>query len=129
MTKAIHPPRWREYAPPYIFKWLADPLFGKPSVRRWVEEQLWCPACGHLCKLDHEDENGDYDEREMLLSIHGDEGIAECVCEHCGATFHGNEYVRRTFHTAHTWEDACSPRSSCDIDLSFGENDEHVSSP
>ena len=118
MADGIHPPRWREYAPEHVLKLHGDKLYGKGLTRHWVEEQLWCPACGHLCKLDHRDENGEDDERDMLISLHGDEGIAECVCEHCGVTFHGNESVRRTFHTAHTWKEACSPRY--DIDLSFG---------
>ena len=118
-NKKSHPPRWREHAPDYIKKAHNDE-FLKSMTHRWVEEQLWCPSCGHLCDLEPRDDGHDNDDRGKLVTLHGDDGIMDCTCEHCGAAFKVNEEVRRTFHTAHTWEDACNPRPLAN-DMSFGE--------
>lgn len=113
------PPRWREYASEDQLETYDDAEANKSDtikqiyrrgVLSWIEEQVWCPLCGHRVEVD------DYED---LITYHGDEGVVEVECEHCEAEFLVNECVRRTYHSHRVWEGACDFGGAYRLDLDY----------
>jgi hypothetical protein len=119
------PPRWRQYAPKDYAdnydKAVADPTalmsrVHKQMLYQWIEEQLWCPRCGHRVDIMNASEHRA--EMDEIITLHGDGGIVEVYCEHCEEDFLATEEVRRTFQSHTIWHGICGVlRSTMDLDL------------